>query len=421
MAIEAPELTVNVEKPGAWARRLTITVPADRITREKKHAVERLSKRVKLPGFRQGRVPSAVMERKFGPAIEQETVEKVINDAYREALESEGLQPISQASVENVDYQPGSDLKFDVELEVRPEIELERVGGFTVVREQTPVADQQVDEVLQRLREENAVWRTKDDATPVAGDMATVEITPLDDATEAEPSQPRQYQIVIGEGQTVPAVEDAILTLKMDEAADFDVELPQNSEEPSGPTKPHRMHIRLTELKTPEYAPLDDEFAKGLGDFDSLQQLRQRIGEDLGRETEREAERGVRMQLVQQIIDANPFEVPQSMVRGYLDQMMPAREGADPQKLEELRTQMWPAAEAALKRSMVVDRIAEMEALRPTGAELDARIDSMAERMGRPRGEVIAQLRKAGRLDELEQEITEEKVFDYLKSLSDIQ
>jgi trigger factor len=181
------------------------------------------------------------------------------------------------------------------------------------------------------------------------------------------------------------------------------------------------MHIRLTELKTPEYAPLDDEFAKGLGDFDSLQQLRERIGEDLGRETEREAERGVRMQLVQQIIDANPFEVPQSMVRGYLDQMMPAREGADPQKLEELRAQMWPAAEAALKRSMVVDRIAEMEALRPTGAELDARIDSMAERMGRPRGEVIAQLRKAGRLDELEQEITEEKVFDYLKSLSDIQ
>jgi trigger factor len=421
MAIEAPELTVNVEKPGAWARRLTITVPADRIAREKKHAVERLSKRVKLPGFRQGRVPVAVMERKFGPAIEQEAVEKVIGDAYREALESEGLQPISQGSVDNVSYEPGTDLTFDVDLEVRPEIELERVGGFTVVREQTPVSDQQVDEVLQRLREENAVWRTKEDATPVAGDMATVEITPLDEQTSAEPSKPRQYQIVIGEGQAVPAVEDAIITLKPGESAEFEVDLPENAEEPSGATKLHRMHISVTEVKTPEYAPLDDDFAKGLGDFESLAELRARIAEDLGRETEREAERGVRMQLVQQIIDANPFEAPQSMVRAYLDQMMPAREGADPERLEELRMQMWPAAETALKRSMVVDRVAEMEALRPTAAEMDARIDEMAERMGRPRGEVVAQLRKAGRLNELEQEITEEKVFDYLKSLSDIQ
>ncbi|HEX2166401.1 MAG TPA: trigger factor [Longimicrobiales bacterium] len=421
MTIEAPELTVTVEKPGAWSRRLTITVPADRIAREKKDAVQRLSKRVKLPGFRQGRIPTAVMEKKFGPAIEQEAVEKVINDAYREAIESEGLQPISQASVENLNYEPGSDLSFNVELEVRPEIELERIGGFTVVREQTPVSDEQVDEVLQKLREENAVWRTKEEGTPVAGDMATVEITPLDDATEAEPSKPRQYQIVIGEGQALQAVEDAIITLKAGDAAEFEVDLPENAEEPNGPTKPHRMHIRLTELKTPEYAALDDEFAKGLGDFDSLAVLRERIAEDLSRETEKEAERGVRMQLVQQIIDANSFEVPQSMVRGYLDQMMPAREGADPEKLEELRMQMWPMAEVALKRSMVVDRVAEMEALRPTSAEMDARIDEMAERMGRPRREVIAQMHKGGQLDQLEQEITEEKVFDYLKSLSEIQ
>lgn len=421
MAIEAPELTVTVEKSAAWSRRLSITVPADRIAREKKDAVQRLSKRVKLPGFRQGHVPAAVMEKKYGPAIEQEAVEKVINDAYREAIESEGLQPISQASVDNLNYQPGSDLSFDVELDVRPEIELERVGGFTVVREQTPVSDEQVDEVVQRLRDENAVWRTKEDATPVAGDMATVEITPLDDATEAEPSKPRQYQIVIGEGQAVQAVEDGILTLKPGAAAEFEVDLPENTEEPQGPKKPHRMHISLVELKTPEYAPLDDEFAKGLGDFDSLAQLRERIAEDLGRETEKEAERGVRMQLVQQIIDANPFDVPPSMVRGYLDQMIPSREGTDPEKMEELRTQMWPMAETALKRSMVVDRIADMEALRPTAVEMDARIDEMAERTGRPRGEVIAQMRKAGRLDQLEQEITEEKVFDYVKSLSEIQ
>src|SRR5690606_17893528 len=131
--------------------------------------------------------------------------------------------------------------------------------------------------------------------------------------------------------------------------------------------------------------------------------------------------RGVRMQLMQQIIEANPFEAPQTMVQSYLERAMPAREGADAERVQEMRMQMWPAAEQALKRSLIVDRIAEMEALRATSAELESRIDQMAERMNLPRGEVVAQLRKAGRIDELEQEITEEKVFDYLKALSDIQ
>jgi trigger factor len=226
---------------------------------------------------------------------------------------------------------------------------------------------------------------------------------------------------VIGEGQAVPAVENAILTLKPGEAAEFDVELPADAEDPASPVKPHRMHINMLEVKTPELAELDDEFAKSIGDFDSLDALRERIRDDLEGESAREAERGVRMQLIQNVIDANPFDVPDSMVRGYLERAMPAQEGADQERLEEARQQLWPAAEQALRRTMVVDRIAEMEALRATPAELDARLDALAERLGRPRGEVIGQLRKSGRLDELEHEITEEKVFEYLKSLSEIQ
>jgi trigger factor len=421
MATEVAGLKVSVEKPAAWARRLTITVPAELIAREKKDAVQRLSKRVKLPGFRQGRVPAGMMEKKFGPAIEQEAIEKVIGDAYRQAIASEGLQPITQGNIDEINYEPGTDLTFNVELEVRPELELERVGGFAVVREQPAIGEQQVDEVLQRLREENAVWKAKEDATPATGDMATVEITPLDSATSAEPSKPRRYQIVIGEGQAVPAVEDAVRTLKAGEESEFDVALPENAEDPASPTIPHRMHIRMVELKAPEYPELDDEFAAGLGDFDSIDTLRSRIREDLEKEAGREADRGVRMQLVQQIIEANPFDVPQSMVQTYLERVMPDREGGDAQQFQEMRAQMWPAAEQALKRMLVLERVAEMEALRATPAELDQRIDELADRLGRPRGEVIGQLRKSGRLDELEQEITEDKVFEYLMSLSEIQ
>src|SRR5690606_7823846 len=109
---------------------------------------------------------------------------------------------------------------------------------------------------------------------------------------------PRRYQIVIGEGQAVPAVEDAVRTLKGGEDAEFDVDLPANAEDEAAGTKPHRMHIRMVEVKAPEYPELDDEFAKGLGEFEDLATLRDRIREDLEREAGRESERGVRMQLV---------------------------------------------------------------------------------------------------------------------------
>jgi trigger factor len=421
MTTDAAELKVNVEKPGAWSRRLTITVPAEHIAAEKKQAVERLAKRVKLPGFRQGRVPVNVMERKFGAAIEQEAIEKVIGAAYRQAIETEGLQPITQGSIDNIDYQPGTDLTFNVELEVRPELELERIGGFAVVREQSAVGDEQVDEVLFRLRSEHAVWQPKTEGLPTVADNVTVEITPLDDATSAEPKKPRRYQIAIGEGQALPAVEEAIRTLGAGQEGEFDIDLPENPEDPASPTKSHRMHIHVIEVKEPLLPALDDEFAQSIGDFADLATLRERVGEDLRGEAEREAERAVRMQLLQQIIDANPFEVPQSMVRSYLERMMPVREGADRERIEAARMEMWTAAEFALRRMLVVERVAEMEALHATPAELDARIDDIAERLGRSRGEVMGQLKKSGRLDELEQEIMEDKVFQYLMSLSDIQ
>jgi trigger factor len=424
MATEAADLKISIEKPAAWARRLTITVPAEHIAREKQDAVKRLAKRVRLPGFRQGHVPTSMMEKKFGPAIEQEAIEKVIGDAYRQALTSENLQPITQGSIDNISYEPGTDLTFNVELEVKPEIELERLGGFTVMREQPPITDTQVDEVVQRLREEHAVWQAKPDAAPTAGDMVTVEITPLDDVTSAEPMQPRQYQIRIGEGEALPAVEDAIITLRSGEEDEFDVELPGEAEEEAEAAqsgRAHRMRIRLVEVKSPELPAADDEFARGLGEFGDMATLRTRLREDLEREAEREAERGVRMQLVQQVLEHNQFDVPDSMVRTYLERVMPAREGADEERIQDARQQMWPAAQHALKRMLVLERIAELEALHAAPAEIDARIDDMAQRLGRPRGEVLGQLRKTGRLDELEQEITEEKVFEYLKSLSEIQ
>ncbi|HET9985535.1 MAG TPA: trigger factor [Longimicrobiales bacterium] len=418
------DLTITIDSPKTWARRLKIRVPADRVARQRAEITRKLAGRIRMPGFRQGKVPSQVVERTYGPAIEQETLERAVGDAYREALETQGLQPITQGAVENVDYQPGSDLTFDVVFEVRPEIELNRLGGFQVRAEKAAVAEEEVDRVLDRLREEHAIWEPAGEEHPSNGDMASVEITALGEGGEPEEgAKPRPYQIILGKGEARPEVEEAIRSLKPGEETDFSLEIQHEAGEHGAAeahTHEHRARVKLLAVKHPRLPELNDEFASQLGDFESMAVLRDRIRSDLEREAETEAEAGLRRQLIDQVIDANPFEVPDAMVDNYLDRLFRIKDEKEREQLREVRENARPGAERAIRRMLVIERVAELEGLSATPAELDARVDEMAARTGRSPQEVRKQLQKSEQLHALEDEITEEKVFGYLKSLSEV-
>ena len=256
---------------------------------------------------------------------------------------------------------------------------------------------------------------------PATGDMVTVEITPIRAEGDTEPATPRRYEIILGEGQALPPIEDAIRTLKPGEAADFTVQLPVNAEQADGPTEEHRVNIAMHGAQRAVRPELDDAFAKSVGPFETVEELRARVSEDLQAEAEREAERQVRRDVMTQVVDANPFEVPRSMVDQYLEGVMPAQEGADEERVREMREQARPAAENALKRMLIVERLAETESLHATPEEVEARVEEVAGRLDRPAAEVRGRLQKNGRLREIEEEITEKKVFDYLLSLSTIE
>lgn len=421
MNLQTPELQIDVQKPRAWSRRLTITIPAERVQAERRQEVLRLSRQVRLPGFRKGKVPAQVVERQFGSLIDQQALDRLVNEAFKEALEREQLQPISQGEVENVDYQPGSALRFDVEFEVRPELELERIGGFTVQQTKPAVTEEEVESVLERVRQQHASWNPVESGTPLDGDRVVVEITPLEGAEAEQGSGPRQYEVVIGEEQALPPVEAAIRTLEPGKEDEFTLELADPDAEEEGATREERLRIKVIELSRAELPALDDEFAKSVGDFESLEALRARISTDLGEEAESEAERAVRRQLLDQILEANPFEVPDTMINRYLDQLLPARRDEDLEKRAEMRQMARPAAEQALRRMMVIERVAELEGLHASSAEVDERVEEIAARNERPVAEVWTQLQKSGRMAALEEEITENKVFQYLKSQSTIE
>ncbi len=419
MATDTVDLKIGVEEPQAWARRLTITVPAGRVDEERRSVTRRIRTQVRLPGFRKGKVPESVVSRKFEAAIQNETVERIVDEAYKQAIQEQGLQPITQGQVEDVDYAPGADLTFHVVFEVQPKIELDRVGGFVVERPSSEVGEEEVERVLERLRSENAEWKTAEEGKPTTGDRVAVEITPL--SAEAEPGgeapKPRKYEVVLGEGQAIPDVESAIQTLDVGGSGEFLITIPNESEDEAG--EEQRVRIELLSLERPDLPEMDDAFAASVGDFESMDVLRARVREDLQRESDSEAEAQVRRALVDQIIEANPFDVPDSMVRAYIEDVFPSKQMPQ-ERLAELHQAARPTAERAIRRSLVVDAVAEKEGLRPSAEEVDARVEQIAEQSGRPVNEVWTQLQRSGRMQRLEGEVLEEKVFAFLKAQSEI-
>lgn len=415
MALDGSKLKVSIQEGERWRRTLQITVPREQVQAEQSRLVQELSGRVRLPGFRSGKVPRQVLEKRFGGAVQREMLDRLIGDAYKEVLSRESLRPISEGEVEDIRFQPEEDLVFSISFDVSPAVELSRLGGFQVERPSVALGDDEVDRVLDRLRDENGSWAEAETGLPVVGDLVSVAITNLgSDTPEA-----KTYELILGNGEAIPDVEDAIRTLEPGTDGEFVVRFPDDFPDEARRGEEQQLRVALNARKTRVLPELTDEFAQKVGPFQNTDELRDRIRADLEKEAADQAEGAVRGQLLDRILDANPFEVPESMVTQYLKSIL-GEDEPEAAQMERARQAMGPQAERAVKRILVIERVAETQGLRAGDDEIDARIEAIAEANQSSPAEVYARFQKSGRLEMLERELTEEKVFEFLKGQSEI-
>jgi len=419
MSIDASSLNIDVQEGERWRRTVSVTVPADAVSTERRKIAENLAGRLKIPGFRSGRVPASVVEKRYGGALNRELLDQIVGDVYKEAIRIHDLKPISQGEVEDLDWKPEEDLVFSISFDVEPSFDLPRVGGFSVERPRAEVQDEEIEKVVERLREQNGSWAPAGEGRAEEGDLASVTVTRLEDGEIL--GEPQDYDLLLGQGDAIPDVEEAITTLAPGEDGTFVVTFPDDFPNEARRGAQEELRILLRERKVRELPEVDDEFAKSVGDFEDLESLRVRIKEDLTREAENQAESEVRARLLDFVVEANPFEVPATMIDRYADSVMGGnREGMDEEVLAQVREQMRPQAERAVRRILVVERLGDAHGLQATEEELDDRIESIAESSGSPVAKVYSDLQKSGRMEELERSITEEKVFDFLKEQSTV-
>jgi trigger factor len=409
-------ITVTKTSEDAASKNLRVTIPVERVEEATSKAVRQYAKRARLPGFRQGKAPDAVVRRRFSNEIRQWVIEEVIREGWEEAKTAESLKPISDPSIRNLKFEEGQPVEFELLVEVRPELSLGRLGGFTLTRTVPAVTEAMVTEQLGRLREQRATWLPVEDAKPAPGEMVRVDVASIEDG-EVKEAQP--YTMVLGDGQALPALEEKIMTLLPGQTIDTEVRFPDDHPDESRRGASRSVRVTLHEVKRQELPALDDALAREVGDFETIDALTEAVRADLATAATREADASVREQLVQQLIEANRIEAPASMVDRMLHSLLHAYEvGHD--KAEQFNAEFRPVAAAQVRRELLLSAVAEQKELKATEAEVDARIARIAEQRKATPAQIYSSLEQAKRLPELTRSITEEKVFDFLLSQSTV-
>jgi trigger factor len=410
-------ITIQKTHSDAASKSLQVTVPVERVRLAEDRAVQQVARRVRLPGFRAGHAPVAIVRKRFHEAIRQTVLDEVIRESWDQARESEALKPVADPSVHNVKFEDGGAIEFELHVEVRPDVALATVGGFTLARQVATITEAQIEEQIGRLREQKATWLPVEGERPTAGQMVQVDVTSLEEGAAADP-QP--HSIVLGEGQALPALEERIMELRPGETAETEIRLPDDHPDVSRRGTARKLRVALHEVKRQELPPLDDAFAREVGDFEDLAALRATVGTDLEHEAVREADARVRDQLIQKLVEANGVEAPPSLVHRVIHGYLHAY-GVPHEREAEFAAQFQPVAEAQVRRDLVLSSVAEAQALYASEADVDARIATMAAARNVPAGQVYSSLQKANRLAELERAITEDKVFSYLLQHSTVE
>jgi trigger factor len=411
------DIQITTKKSEGVERLLEVSVPVVVVRDEEEKTAKRYATSVRLPGFRPGKAPAAMVRKKFRDAIRQQVLETLVQEAFKEVMEREKLDVAAQPHVHDVKFDEGQPLTFELHLEVRPKMELARTEGFRVSRPAAAVTDEQVNEQIETLRDQKATWAPVEEQ-PREGDMVKVLLSTPEKEGDAMP-EGSPYNLVLGGGQAIPGIEELVMELRPGETKERVVKWPDDFPDEAQRGQSKNVRVTLQEVKRKSSPALDDAFAREVGDFDSLDALRAAVRKDMEEHATRDADATVRQALLDQIAEANPFDVPPSWVSRTIDAYMQAYQIPDEQR-QQFAGEFAAVAERQVRRDMLIDALADQQKLTASERDVDDRVAKVAEQRGADPGQVYASLQKAGRLAEIERSITEEKVFEWLTARNEV-
>ncbi len=371
---------------------LEVEVDEERVEKAVEDAFRKVAQKVKVPGFRAGKAPRRVIETRVGRGfLYQEALDELIPQVYTEAVEENNLKPIDVPAVDILDMEEGKPLRFKAVIEVEPEVILGEYKGLAATKQTQRITNSDVDEVLEDMRERNAQLVTTERNELAAGDFAVIDFTGYIGDQPFPGGAAQGHTLEIGGGQFIPGFEEQLIGAELGETREVLVTFPTDYGSTELAGKEARFDVKIHEIKEKSSPALNDDFAKDVGDFETLLELRADIRKKLEDAAEQQAKRQLEEDLVQATVEGAQVDVPAKMIDWQTDHKMERLEnelessGLNKEQYlqilgtpeEELRARLKTDAEAEVKTSLVIDAIIAAENITVSDEEMDERIETM--------------------------------------------
>ena len=428
---EAGKDTDKDKNKDSVKREISVEIPAAEVTRETDLQIQRYQKSARLPGFRAGHVPASIIRQRFGDGLKNDVIEALIPKHFRREAEKQGLIPVSQPRVTDLQMAEGEPLRFKASFEVLPEIQVEGYQDLRADKPEITVTDQEVEDALNGVREQHATYSTVEGRALALGDFAQASMDgkPKDgnDVKEASanPVHMDDVLIEIGGKNTVPEFTENLTGASAGDERTFDVSYPEDISDKRLAGKTFIYTVKVNGIKQKALPELNDEFAKELGEFSSLEQVRKQIRENIEAEKRHHTEHAAKDKLVAELVKRNDFEVPESLVDRQIDLRLERglrALAAQGMKMEDLKKMDLPRLRAGqrdqavhdVKSSLLLERVADLEKIVVSDEEVSRELEALAKQSKQTSEAVRARLTQDGGLDRIRMRIRSEKTLDFL-------
>ena len=365
-------MSVQVENLEKNMAKLTIEVSAEDLEKALESAYQKQKKQISVPGFRKGKVPRAMIEKMYGIDI------------------------VSRPTVDVVQIEKGKPFIFTAEVAVKPEVTLGKYMGVTVTKIDTSVSDEEVDEALEKERNNNARTINVTDRPVAQGDTAVIDFEGFVDGVAFEGGKGENHSLEIGSHTFIDTFEDQLVGKNVGDEVDVNVTFPEQYQAADLAGKPATFKVKINEIKAKELPELDDEFAKDVSEFDTLAEYKESLKKDLEKKKQDEAKRTKEDEAIQKIIDKSKMEIPEAMIDTQCETMIEefaqriAQSGLSMDQylqfsgltVDGLKEQVRPEALTRIQSSLVLEQIAKEENIEVSDADVDAEIEKMAKNYG---------------------------------------
>ena len=412
----------DIESISSVKKKINIVFPGDKVGEKIDKAYNRLRKTVKVNGFRPGKAPRNILEKQYKDRVLGEVLDDILKESYPEVIAKEGLEPVAYPDFGGEEIKEGEDFAFSLSVDVRPEIEPKGYEGIVLKKEDDSVSDEDVAVELEQLQRKFATFSDVEDRGIEKGDVVTFDFEGFIGDEPIENGKAENSNLEIGSGQFIPGFEEGMVGMQKGESGEVKATFPEDYHVKEMAGKEALFKVAIKEVKKADLPELDDEFARDVGDYDSLEALKERIASDMRASKEETSKRKMQEALVDAIIKENAIEAPQSMVQRQAQykadetrkQMtsygMPKEEVE--RNLSSMSESILNDAERQVKSGLLLEAIAEKEGVTVEEEDIEKYFADMSEKSGRPIDEIKKYF--GDKRDYLVSNILDEKILDYL-------